>query len=109
MERVSFDEFQKITIKVGKVKEVYRIENSKKLLRVLIDLGEEGTKQAVAGISKYYTPESLAGKTVIVVTNLEPKTMAGYTSEVMLLAAFNEKDLSLLTTDKEMPPGTKVS
>jgi methionyl-tRNA synthetase (EC 6.1.1.10) len=62
MERVSFDEFQKITIKVGKVKEVYRIENSKKLLRVLIDLGEEGTKHAVAGISKYYTPESLAAK-----------------------------------------------
>ena len=107
--KVGFEEFQKIEIKVGKVKEAYKIEGSKKLLRVLIDLGKDGVKQAIAGISKYYTPESLIGKTVIVVTNLEPKTMMGYTSEVMLLAAFNETDLSLLTTDKEMPPGTPVS
>ncbi len=109
MEKISFDEFQKIIIKVGKVKEAYRIENSKKLMRVLIDLGDDGVKQAVAGISRYYSPENLVGKIVIVVTNLEPKTMAGYTSEVMLLAAFNDTDLSLLTTDKAMPPGTKVS
>ncbi len=109
MEKVSFGEFQKIIIKVGKVKEAYKVENSKKLIRVLIDLGEDGVKQAVAGISKYYSPENLVGKTVIVVTNLEPKIMAGYTSEVMLLAAFNDTDLSLLTTDKDMPPGTRVS
>lgn len=109
MERVSFNEFQKIIIKVGKVKEAYKVENSKKLMRVLIDLGEDGVKQAIAGISKFYSPESLVGKTVIVVTNLEPKNMAGYTSEVMLLAAFNDTDLSLLTTDKDMPLGTRVS
>ncbi len=109
MERVPFEEFQKLDIRVGRIKEAYKIEGSKKLLRVVVELANGETKQAVAGISKFYEPEKLLGKTVIVVTNLEPKSIMGYTSEVMLLAAFTDTDLSLLTTDKEMPPGTKVS
>lgn len=108
MEKVSFDEFKKLDLRVGIVKEATPIEGSRKLLRVLIDLGGE-VKQAIAGISKYYSPDQLAGKRVIVVTNLQPKVIMGQTSEVMLLAAFNDADLSLLTTDKPMPPGTPIS
>lgn len=108
MERVSFDEFKRLDLRVGVVKEAAPVEGSKKLLRVMVDLGGE-VKQAIAGISKYYTPEQLVGKRVIVVANLQPKVIMGLTSEVMLLAAFNEADLSLLTTDKPMPPGTPVS
>jgi methionine--tRNA ligase beta chain len=108
MGQVDFDSFQKLDLRVGKIKEVYPIEGSKKLLRVIIDLGDS-QRQAIAGISKYYSLQDLVGKRVIVVTNLIPKPILGYVSEVMLLAAFNDEDLSLLTTDKDMPAGTKIS
>ncbi len=108
MSQVEFDAFQKLDLRVGKIKEAYQIEGSRKLLKVVIDLGDS-QKQAIAGISKYYNVQELVGKTVIVVTNLVPKPIMGYVSEVMLLAAFNEVNLSLLTTDKDMPPGTKIS
>ncbi len=108
MSQVEFDTFKKLDLRVGKIKEVHPIEGSKKLLKLVIDLGDS-QKQAIAGISKYYSQNELTGKTVIVVTNLVPKPIMGYVSEVMLLAAFNELDLSLLTTDKDMPPGTKIS
>jgi len=108
MSHVEFETFKKLDIRVGKIKEIYPVEGSKKLLRIIIDLGDS-QKQAIAGISKYYSQNDLIGKTVIVVTNLVPKPIMGYVSEVMLLAAFNDVDLSLLTTDKEMPPGTKIS
>ncbi|MCL4343802.1 MAG: methionine--tRNA ligase subunit beta [Nitrososphaerota archaeon] len=108
MSLVEFDAFQKLDLRVGNIKEVYPIEGSRKLLKVIIDLGDS-QKQAIAGISKYYNAQDLVGKRVIVVTNLVPKPIMGYVSEVMLLAAFNEANLSLLTTDKDMPPGTKIS
>ncbi|MEM0097439.1 MAG: methionine--tRNA ligase subunit beta [Conexivisphaerales archaeon] len=108
MGQVEFDVFQKLDLRVGRIKEVYPIEGSRKLLKVMIDLGDS-QKQAIAGISKYYSAQDLVGKRVIVVTNLAPKPIMGYISEVMLLAAFNEVDLSLLTTDKDMPLGTKIS
>lgn len=108
MEKVSFDEFKRLDLRVGVVKEAKPMEGSRKLLKVTVDLGGE-FKQAIAGISKYYTPDQLVGRRVIVVTNLQPKIIMGQASEVMLLAAFNETDLSLLTTDKPMPPGTPVS
>lgn len=81
----------------------------KPLYRLRVDLGETGVKQCVAGIKPYYSKEQLAGKRVVAVVNLEPRSIAGVVSECMLLASFTEAELSLLTPDKDMPLGCKVA
>jgi len=73
-----------------------------------VDLGEE-KRQLVAGIGKFYQPQELINKEIIVVANLEPKKLMGVESQGMLLAATGEGFISLLQPDKEVPPGTKIS
>lgn len=104
---VTFDEFRKLEIKTAKVLEVKDHPSADKLYVVDIDLGSE-KRQIVAGIKKYYNPQDLVGKNIIVVTNLEPATIRGVESKAMLLAASDDKTLSLLTLDKDMPPGSSV-
>jgi methionyl-tRNA synthetase len=80
----------------------------KKLLKLQIDLGGE-TRQIVAGVAQYYSPEEITGKTIIVVANLEPAKIRGVESNGMLLAAKSGNTLVLLSTDKDIPPGAKIS
>lgn len=104
---ISFDEFQKIDLRVGKVIEAEDVKNSKKLLKLKVDLGKE-KRQIVAGIKGFYKPEELIGKEIIIVANLEPKVLAGIESQGMLLAADVEGKPIILIPEKEVPPGTIV-
>jgi len=107
MKDINFEEFQKIDLRVGKIIEAERIEGTEKLLKLKVDLGEE-KRQLVAGIAKFYQPENLIGKEIVIVANLEPKTFRGIESQGMLLAADVEGRPVILKPDKEVPPGTKV-
>ncbi len=79
------------------------------MYKLVVDFGNGVSKQCVAGIKDHYTKDDLAGKIVVAVMNLEPKSVAGVVSECMLLAAYDESELSLLSTDKEVPLGLAVS
>jgi methionyl-tRNA synthetase len=109
---INIDEFAKVQLRVARVESAGRAPGSKKLLQLTVQVGEE-LRTVVAGIGKQYAPEELVGKTVIVVANLEPATLAGVTSNGMVLAAsWGEgagQELSLLTLDRPLPPGAKVS
>ncbi len=107
MNQITIDDLAKIELKVGKIINAEDIPKSKKLLKVIVDLGEE-KRQIVAGIKGYYSPEELIGKKVIVVTNLKPAKLCGVLSEGMILAAEDENTVSLLTVDKDVKEGSKV-
>lgn len=85
MSPITIDEFKKIDLRVGKVLEASRIESSKKLIKLTVDLGSE-KRQIVAGLAEHYRPEDLLGKYVVVVANLQPRRIMGYESQGMLLA-----------------------
>lgn len=105
---VSIKDFEKLTLKVGKITASERIPGKNKILKVQVDIGNR-TAQAIAGGAEFYQPESFIGKRVIVLTNMDPKTIAGVNSEVMLLAADLQGKPVWLTVEEDVPPGTKVS
>lgn len=105
---VSINDFAKIELKVGTVIEAEEIEESEKLIKLQVDLGEEKPRQILAGVKQWYKPEDLKGKQVIVVANLEPRMMMGLESQGMLLAASNEDKPIFLTVPQQVPPGTKI-
>jgi len=107
---VSFADFSKIEMKVGKIIEVDDIPQARNpMYRLKIDFGPIGVRQCVGGIKSHYTRAQLLGRHVVAVINLQPKSVAGVTSECMMLAAFDDKEISLLKPDREMPIGTKVA
>ena len=107
-DKVSYEEFSKLDIRVGRIVEARKVEGSRKLVELKIDLG--GTvKRAVAGIASFYDVEKLPGAQVAVVTNLQPRTLMGLESEVMILAAFANDRLSVLRPDAEIENGARVS
>jgi methionyl-tRNA synthetase len=103
----SFSDFQKLAFKVGKITSAERIPNMKKILKVQVDIGGR-TAQAIAGGAEFYEPSGFVGKQVIVLTNMEPKVIAGVKSEVMLLAADLHGKPIWVTVSDEAPPGTTV-
>jgi methionyl-tRNA synthetase len=107
MVTVSFEEFQKLDLRIARVQVAEPVPGASKLLKLTVDLGSE-TRTLVAGIAEQYKPEELVGKTVLVVANLAPATIRGVTSEGMVLAAAADDTVVLVTTEKEVPPGTKV-
>jgi tRNA-binding protein len=108
--KIPFQTFAQLDFRVGKILTVDDIPTARKpLYKFTIDFGALGIKQCAGGVKAYYTKEQLVGKQVVAVLNLEPKPIAGVVSECMMLASFTETDLSLLSPDKEMPPGTKVA
>lgn len=104
---ISFDDFQKLDLRVAKVIEVERVEGSEKLLKLQIGLGRE-QRQILAGLRQFYQPEELIGKEIIVVTNLEPRVIFGLESRGMLLAADDVRGPVLLVPDREVNPGTRI-
>jgi len=106
---ISFDEFKKIDLRVAEILEAEKIKKSEKLIKLLIDLGELGKRQIVAGIAKYYNPNELIGKKIVIVANLKPAKLMGVESQGMLLAAKINDKLTLLTVDNDIEPGAKIS
>lgn len=104
-EYISYEDFAKVDLRVGKVVKAEKVEKSKKLLKLIVSFGDE-ERQIVAGIGEQYKPEELINKKVIVVYNLEPKKIMGIESQGMLLAA-GEKPV-LLTVDGDVKEGSKV-
>jgi len=104
---IKFEDFQKLDLKIGKIFAAEKVEGADKLLKLKVDLGKE-KRQLIAGIAKFYQPEDLIGREIIVVVNLEPRTLMGIESQGMLLAADNESKPVLLKPDEEVPPGTKI-
>lgn len=106
---IGIDEFEKIQLKVGKVIECQKVEKADKLLCSKVDLGEGKLRTIVSGIAKYYSPEEMVGKQVVVVANLKPVKLRGILSEGMLLCA-SDKDgnLSLVSPITTMPAGSEI-
>ncbi|MEK6677274.1 MAG: methionine--tRNA ligase subunit beta [Planctomycetota bacterium] len=107
---ITWDDFAKVQLRVGRVVEASNHPNADKLLVLKVDLGGE-TRQICAGIKGYYTPEQLVGRNLILVVNLAPRMMRGVESQGMLLAAStaDRSKVVILTTESDVPPGSAVS
>lgn len=105
---ITFDDFEKMQFQVGEIIECKAVEKSKKLLCSQVKIGSQ-VKQIVSGIRKYYSPEEMVGKKVMVLVNLKPAKLAGVLSEGMLLCAEDaDGGLALMTPEKEMPAGAEI-
>ncbi len=108
-EEIGFDDFEKMEFRVGEIIKCEAVEKSKKLLCSQVKIGNE-TKQIVSGIRKYYSPEEMVGKKVMVLCNLKPAKLAGVLSEGMLLCAEDANgDLALMQPDKTFPSGSEIA
>ena len=105
---IEFEDFMKVKLKIGIVKEAVRVPKSKKLIKMQVDLAETELRQIVAGIGVEYQPEDLVGRRIVVVANLKPAKLMGVESRGMLLAASIDGAPILLAPDGEVPPGTGV-
>jgi len=109
-QEITIDDFSKIDMRVAIIREAYLVEGSKKLIRLMVDLGEGRLRQTFAGVrSTYPNPEELIGKKVIIVANLRPRQMKFGLSEGMLLSGGDSEHLCLTTFDGNPLPGDKVS
>lgn len=108
--RISFDEFSKIEVSVGTVQSAERVPETDKLLRLMVDFAEEsGPRQIISGIAGHVAePESLVGRQLAFVTNLEPRTIRGLESNGMLFAVGSGESFAFLTPDRQVPSGTSA-
>ena len=104
---ITFNDFEKIDLRVAKITKAECIEGSQKLLRLEIDVGDE-KRQLIAGLAKSYEPQNLVGREIVVIANLKPKIIFGFKSQGMLLAADIDGKPILLQPEKDVPPGTKI-
>ena len=105
---IDISEFLNASLKIGTIIEVNEVKKSKKLLRLLVDLGEDQPRQILAGIKEFYDPQDLINTQICVVANLKPVKLMGLLSEGMLLAAKDEKGLSLIRPEAHKKSGTSV-
>ena len=101
--------FKKLDIRIGEVLECERVEKSDKLLKFLIDVGEDKPRQILSGIAKFYEPKELIGRQVCVLVNLKPAKLMGLMSEGMILSCGDEGGLSLLGIESSRKNGSKIS
>ncbi|HSB50875.1 MAG TPA: tRNA-binding protein [Nitrosopumilaceae archaeon] len=107
MSTISYDDFLKMDLRVAKIVSVEKIPGKTRIVKGVIDLGDE-KRDVIIGGAEFYEPDDLTGKIVIAVANLEPKKMAGVESNAMLLAAdINEKPI-WLTVSEQVPLGSKI-
>ena len=104
---ITYDDFAKLEMRVAKIISAEKIPGKTKILKGTIDLGGE-TRSLIIGGAQFFSPEELVGKTVIAVTNLEPKSVGGVESNAMLLAADLNDAPYWLTVDESVPLGTKI-
>ncbi|MDH3495090.1 MAG: methionine--tRNA ligase subunit beta, partial [Acidobacteriota bacterium] len=110
-EFITIDDFIKVELRVGEVLEAENVPKSDKLLRCLVDVGDEHPRQILAGIAEHYRPEELVGKKIVVVYNLKPRMMMGLESQGMICAASlgkNDKPV-VATFDEEVPNGARLT
>ena len=106
-EFITIDDFAKVDLRVAKVLEAEKIEGADKLLKLILQVGEE-KRQVVSGIAKHYSPDEIKGKYVVLVANLKPVRLKGIESQGMILAASEGESLVLVTTEKDIQSGSKV-
>lgn len=108
--RITIDEFSKIEVQIGTVRLAERVPETDKLFRLMVDFNEEsGPRQIVSGIAAYVSdPESLVGRQLAFVTNLEPRMIRGLESNGMLFAVGSEESFAFVIPDREVPPGTSA-
>lgn len=107
MESITYDDFTKLKIVVARILEAERIPGKSKILKGIVDIGQE-KRQVIIGGAEYYTPEDLINKKVVVLTNLEPRTIGGIESSGMLLAADVENKPYWLSVSDDVPVGTMI-
>lgn len=112
MDQINYEDFIKADLRVALINKAERVEGSEKLLRLEVEVGDDG-RQIVAGIGKSYTPEEIIGKQIVIVANLKPRKLMGVESQGMLLAASDEtedeeREVILLTTMSDIKSGSKV-
>lgn len=120
MEQITWNDFAKVEFRIGEIVEAANVEGSEKLIRMVVDFGEEGKKIVFSGIRKYYSPEQLLNKKTVFVMNMVPKMIMGEESQAMIFGAstdakamadkedeVNDK-MSILILEKDLPNGTKV-
>lgn len=112
---ISFEDFKKCEIRIGRVLVVEPVAGSEKLLRLEVDFGpskkdseEREVRQILSGIAKWFTPETLVGKQLPFIVNVEPRSMMGLESQGMLIATDDEHGAVLLTPEKEVPAGSQL-
>ncbi len=107
MTTISYDEFSKLDLRIAKIVSVEKIPGKSKIVKGVIDLGQE-KREVIIGGAEYYQPENLIGKTVVVVANLESRKIAGINSNAMLLAADLDNKPVWLTVSEDVPVGTQI-
>lgn len=107
METISFEDFKKIDLKIGKVISAERIEGSDKLLKLMVDFASE-QRQIVAGIAEFYAPDLVVGKEFPFVVNLAPRILKGVESQGMILAASVDGKPVLISPIEDVPAGTII-
>ena len=107
MDTITFEEFKKIEIRIGKVLECEKVEKADKLLKLVVDFGEF-KRQIVSGIAESYNPEDLIGKSLPFIINLEYRKFRGEESQGMLMAIDADDKTILLEPNSEVLPGTEV-
>ena len=105
---VTYDDFKKLQLRVAEVIEAEKVEGADKLLKLQLKIGSE-KRQIVAGIAKVYSPEEIIGKKIVVIVNLEPAKIRGVESNGMLLAASKGNEMVLVSVDKDIESGAKIS
>jgi methionyl-tRNA synthetase len=106
---ITFEEFKRMDARVGTITQVDRVPRTEKLFKILVDLGSLGIRQTISSLVGYYEPNELVGKRIIFLSNLKPTKFAGEVSQGMLLAAEQEQKIALLTTDREIPNGSRIT
>jgi len=107
MPNITYDDFTKLDLRIARIVSTERIPGKSRIIKGVIDLGDE-KREVIIGGAEYYQPEELVGKTVVVITNLEARKIAGFESNAMLLAAdVNDKPF-WLTVQEDVPLGTKI-
>jgi methionine--tRNA ligase beta chain len=105
---ISYDDFKKLDLRMGKVTAAEPIEGADKLLKLTVSLGEE-SRTIVAGIAQHHAPEAVVGRILPFILNIEPRTLKGVVSEGMLLACAKDgAEPVLLVPEKDVPPGTVI-
>ena len=106
---IAIEDFASVELRVAEILSAEVVEGSRNLLKLQITLGGDEKRQLVAGIANCYQPDELVGRKIIVVANLKPATIMGVESRGMLLAAGSSKNLGLLSVDRDIPVGTRIS
>ena len=105
---ITFEDFQKLDMRVGKILEASQVPGSRNLIRMIVDFGTE-KRQAVAGLLQWYTPEQLTGKKCVFILNLQRRKLMGVESQCMIFAAEDDKgNVVIVQPEKDIAEGSKV-